>query len=85
MTYTSTTDEDGFHSFNTIAIYSCNTGFSPVGGNNRTCTGDGSSINGTFNGVAPTCEGKFIIHVLLSNYFYIIIHSNYLSIPVKSC
>ncbi len=45
--------------FGTEAVYSCNTGFSLIGNSNRTCTGDGSSTTGSFNGVAPTCEGKY--------------------------
>ena len=40
------------------ATYSCDTGFSLVGNSNRTCTGDGSSVIGFFNGVAPTCQGE---------------------------
>ncbi len=41
--------------YESVATYSCNNGFSVVGGNTRTCTGDGSSTTGAFTGVAPTC------------------------------
>ncbi len=44
--------------FGAEAVYSCNTGFSQVGGNNRTCTGDGSTTTGLFSGMAPICSGK---------------------------
>ncbi len=47
---------NGNFEFGAVAIYSCNTGFSLVGGNNRICTGDGRSTSGVFNGLAPTCE-----------------------------
>ncbi len=57
--YSSIADENSAFSFNVVATYTCATGFSLVGGNNRTCTGDGSSTTGAFNGVAPTCEGVF--------------------------
>ncbi len=60
VTYTSTSNGNSSYPFNSMAIFSCNTGFSLVGGNNRTCTGDGSSTTGTFNGVNPICEGTRI-------------------------
>ena len=41
-----------------MATYSCNTGFALIGNNTRTCTGNGSSTTGFFNGVAPTCQGE---------------------------
>ncbi len=54
-------NENGELVFGTVAMYGCNTGFSLVGNNNRTCTGDGSSTTGSFNGVAPICEGSYIL------------------------
>ncbi len=57
VTYDSVVDENGTYPFNVVATYSCNTGFSLVGGSDRTCTGDGSSTTGAFNGMAPICEG----------------------------
>ncbi len=54
--YSSNADENSVFSFNVVATYTCDTGFSLVGGNSRTCTGDGNSTTGVFNGVAPTCE-----------------------------
>ncbi len=46
--------------FGTQALYGCDTGFSLVGNITRTCTGDGSSTTGAFDGEAPTCEGKHL-------------------------
>ncbi len=57
--YSAATDGVGNYVFNVTANHSCYTGFSLVGDNTRTCSGDGSSINGAFDGVAPTCEGKY--------------------------
>ncbi len=57
--FTGVMNENRDWEFATEAVYSCNTGFSLVGKSNRTCTGDGSSVTGIFNGVAPTCEGEF--------------------------
>ena len=37
-----------------MAIHSCDTGFVLAG--KRTCTGDGSSTTGVFDGVAAICE-----------------------------
>ncbi len=54
-----TVDGSGNYAFNVLATYRCNTGFVLVGSNTRTCTGDGSSITGDFNGLAPTCEGEW--------------------------
>ena len=48
----------GNYVFNVTANHSCHAGFSLVGDNKRKCTGDGSNITGTFDGVAPTCERK---------------------------
>ncbi len=52
LVYTSAAIGNGSYPFNTMATYSCNTGFSLVGENNRTCNGDGSSTTGTFNVIA---------------------------------
>ncbi len=58
VTYPFTANGNGSYPFNSVATYSCDTGFSLVGNSNRTCIGDGSSVIGAFNGVAPTCQGK---------------------------
>ncbi|XP_064384999.1 E-selectin-like [Halichondria panicea] len=50
------TDVNGNLSFNVMATYSCDTGFALVGNSSRICTGDGMSVNGGFNGTAPTCD-----------------------------
>ena len=42
----------------TVATYSCDEGFGLSGGDvTRTCEGDGSSPNGDWSGVTPSCEG----------------------------
>ena len=42
----------------TVATYSCGEGFGLSGGDvTRTCEGDGSSPNGAWSGVTPSCEG----------------------------
>ena len=46
--------------FNVTANHSCDTGFDLVGNSSRTCSGDGSSITGAFDGEAPRCEGECI-------------------------
>ncbi len=53
-------DENNTYIFAVVATYSCNTGFSLVGDNTRTCTGDGSTTTGSFDGEVPTCEGECI-------------------------
>ncbi|XP_064407631.1 uncharacterized protein LOC135352375 isoform X3 [Halichondria panicea] len=57
VTYSSSTsDENGNYAFNTMANHSCDTGFGLVGNNTRTCTGDGSSTTGVFDGEAAICK-----------------------------
>ncbi len=47
------------NSFSSIATYTCDTGYGLSGGDTtRTCGGDGSSTNGAWDGMMPTCEGK---------------------------
>ncbi len=53
-----TVDGNGNFSFGVMAIYSCATEFVLVGSNRRTCTGDGSSTVGAFDGEAPVCTGE---------------------------
>ena len=62
VTYSSSTsDENGNYAFSAMATYSCDTGFSLVGNNTRTCTGDSSSTTGVFEGEAAICERKQLI------------------------
>ncbi len=61
VVYSVAADDVGNYVFNVTANHSCYTGFSLVGDNTRKCSGDGSSINGAFDGVAPTCERKCLI------------------------
>ncbi len=56
------TDVNGNLSFNVMATYSCDTGFALVGNSSRICTGDGMSVNGGFNGTAPTCDRECSSH-----------------------
>ncbi len=50
--------------FGTLAVYSCDTGFSLLGNSSKTCAGDGSSITGAFDGEVSTCEGEYSIYIL---------------------
>ncbi len=54
-------DENSTYAFNTVATYNCDTGFSLVGDQTRTCTGDGNSTTGAFDRLPPTCERKCIL------------------------
>ena len=46
------------YDFETTATHQCIEGFSLVGGDEvRTCTGDGSSSNGSWSGQPPACSG----------------------------
>ena len=58
-------DGNSNYAFDVITNYNCDNGFSLVGNSSRTCTGDGSSNTGAFDGAAPTCERKCIIMLLL--------------------
>ncbi|XP_064407220.1 P-selectin-like [Halichondria panicea] len=49
-------DENSTYAFNAVATYNCDTGFSLVGDQTRTCTGDSNSTAGVFDRVSPTCE-----------------------------
>ncbi len=47
-------------SYETTATYRCDPGYDITGGNNeRTCTGDGSTPSGQWNGAAPQCPRMF--------------------------
>ena len=52
-----TTVQNGAYAYGTIAQYSCDHAHVLVGVNNRTCTGDGSSIGGSFDEDLPECQG----------------------------
>ncbi len=58
------TDVNGKFTFNVTATYSCDTGFALVDNSSRICTGDGMSVNGGFNGTAPTCDRECTLHTL---------------------
>ncbi len=68
VTYSSTSDENGNYAFNAMANYSCDTGFAVVGNKTRTCTGDGSSTTGVFNGEAAFCERELMQNVTVNPY-----------------
>ncbi len=57
-------DGNSNYAFDVVANYSCNSGFSLVGKSLRTCTGDGSTTTGAFDGAAPTCERKLYLLLL---------------------
>ena len=47
--------------YNTTATYSCDLGFGLSGGEEeRTCEGDGISLDGMWSGITPTCKGNFL-------------------------
>ena len=52
-----TPDPSPPYDYGTTARYTCNAGYTLQGQDTRTCTGDGSSTMGAFDGVAPTCVG----------------------------
>ena len=82
LSYSNVPGQGNSHAFNAEATYSCDTGFSLVDNSTRTCTGDGSSTNGSFDGEAPTCEGECIkIAKLCSNILYTVITCSPLSDP----
>ena len=76
MTYSSSTsDENGNYAFNTMANHSCDTGFGLVGNNTRTCTGDGSSTTGVFDGEAAICKRKLTQNIIVNtSLIYSFIH-----------
>ena len=52
----------------TTATYQCDSGYELTGGDTvRTCTGDGSSPVGQWNGTAPNCSGSHVhaMHVCM--------------------
>ncbi len=67
MTYSSSSDENGNYAFNAMANHSCDTGFVLVGNNTRTCTGDGSSTTGVFDGEVAICECELMQMLLLTH------------------
>ncbi len=52
---------------NVTANHSCESGFDLVGNSSRTCTGDGSSTTGAFDGEAPHCEGE-CVQIIVTNH-----------------
>ena len=52
-------DITGHFDYGTTATYQCDSGYELTGGDTvRTCTGDGSSSVGQWNGTALACLGK---------------------------
>ena len=45
------------NNFGSVCTFTCTDGFGIVGSSTLTCGGDGSSMDGTYNEDAPTCEG----------------------------
>ena len=53
----------GMYPFDTVVTYDgCVTGYALVGDSTSRCTGDGSTVNGEFDGTPPICEG-LCVHV----------------------
>ena len=53
------TDVSEPYDYGTTATYQCDSGYELTGGDTvRTCTGNGSSPVGQWNGTAPVCTGK---------------------------
>ncbi len=65
--YSAAADGVGNYVLNVTANHSCESGFSLVGNNSRTCTGDGSSTTGAFYGEAPHCEGEYV-QIIVTNH-----------------
>ena len=59
MVYAS--DTTAPYDFGTTATHSCNSGYSLVGVEVRTCGGDGSSVTGGWDSREPTCERTLAI------------------------
>ena len=52
-----------FYDYGTTATYQCDSGYELTGGDTvRTCTGDGSSPAGQWNGTASNCTGNVHMH-----------------------
>ncbi len=48
----------GSLAFGTVATYGCMDGFALLNGDaSRKCTGNGTTVNGEYDGAEPTCEG----------------------------
>ncbi|XP_064395137.1 E-selectin-like [Halichondria panicea] len=68
ISYNTTSNTFSIIHFNETATYKCDPGFSLIGNNSRTCTGDGSSIIGAFDGKTPSCERESM-HAFVDGYF----------------
>ncbi len=82
VSYSNVPGQSNSYTFNVMATYSCDTGFSLLGDNTRTCTGDGSSIIGAFDGEVPTCESECMNNVKPNS---ITLCSHYLPSRERSC
>ena len=71
VSYSNVPGQSNSYDFNVEATYSCDTGFSLVDNNTRTCTGDGSSTTGSFDGESPTCVGESMKNTKLYTPFYL--------------
>ena len=49
------------YDFGTTATHSCNSGYSLVGDEVRTCGGDGSSLTDEWDMIEPACERKLYL------------------------
>ena len=66
------------------ATYQCDSGYELTGGDTvRTCTGDGSSPVGQWNGTASVCKGKQMISVCICCTLMLHIHVVLLSTQIQ--
>ena len=56
-------DTSAPYDLGTTATYSCNSGYSLVGDEVRTCGGDGSSTMGVWDLSEPSCECKLATYI----------------------
>ena len=57
ISYSTSMSQTSTFDFGTIATFSCDSGLAVSGSVERTCHGDGSNVNGEWNGNDPTCVG----------------------------
>ncbi len=59
VTYDHARLPNGSLTVGTVATYGCMDGFALLNGDtSRTCTGNGTTVNGEFDGQEPSCEGE---------------------------
>ena len=59
------------YAFGTIATFICNDGYGVFGAETSRCQGDGSSHNGVWNAIPPTCTGEHTFRMSINKILYI--------------